>query len=153
TYPTGLGSRLLDISADGFSDEGSALNYHLAAMHEWLPSIQLIANSQIDIPGLADRALAAVKMPLARASLGGIAYCTGNSGGAYFQVPINHPMLELADRIFPPEQWPRTRSYSTEPILFKDAGWAILRSGTEVREQIQVDFDFGRSHGHGDLDR
>src|SRR5207248_1420938 len=60
-YPTGLVGRMHDISPDGFSDEGSALNYHLAAMREWLPSIGLLANSGLPFAGITDRAAAALK--------------------------------------------------------------------------------------------
>src|SRR5204862_6356382 len=70
-YPTGLVGRMHDISPDGFSDEGSALNYHLAAMREWLPSIGLVSNSGLPFAGITDRAAAALKMSLARASLNG----------------------------------------------------------------------------------
>src|SRR5205823_5980799 len=128
-YPTGLVGRMRDISPDGFSDEGGALNYHLAAMREWLPSIGLLANSGLPFADITDRAAAALKMPLARASLSGLAYCTGNSGAAWFHVPLDHEMFTLADRSLPPDLWPRDRHYLTEPTLFPDAGWAILRGG------------------------
>jgi hypothetical protein len=102
---------------------------------------------------LTYRALGALRRPLARAALSGQAYCTGNSGSAYYSIPLDHPDFVLADQIFDAKQWPRERKYSTEPKLWRDAGWAILRSGTKVDEQVVVNFDFGRSHGHGDLDR
>jgi hypothetical protein len=68
-------------------------------------------------------------------------------------VALDHPDFVLADQIFDAKQWPRDRKYSTEPKLWRDAGWAILRSGTKADQQIVVNLDFGRSHGHGDLDR
>lgn len=152
-YPTGIAGRMRDISPDGFSDEGSALNYHFAAMREWLPSIELLINSGINFPGVIDRAVAALKMPRERSSLSGLAYCTGNSGQAWFSVPLDHDMFKLADRILPADSWPRQRHYSSEPHLFHDAGWGILRSGLDADKQVMVNVDFGRSHGHGDLDR
>jgi hypothetical protein len=152
-YPTGIVGRMGDISPDGFSDEGSALNYHFGAMNEWLPSIQLLMASKMDWGSITDRALAALRMPLERAALSGQAYCTGNSGSAYYSVALDHPDFVLADKIFDAKQWPRDRKYSTTPKLWPDAGWAILRSGTHVDDQIVVNLDFGRSHGHGDLDR
>ncbi len=152
-YPTGISARMSDISLDGFSDEGSALNYHLAAMREWLPSIKLLLSTGLDWGDLTQRAVAAVKMPLLRATLNGTAYETGNSGTSWAQIPLNHPMFELADKIFPESLWPRKRAYDPDPILFRNAGWAILRTGKTADQQVQVDLDFGRSHGHGDLDR
>src|SRR5204863_8385948 len=103
--------------------------------------------------GITDRALAAIRMPLLRASLNGLAYCTGNSGGAWMSVGLDAEILTLADGVFPPGVWPRQRHYSTEPTLFRDAGWAILRTGDTVEKQVMVNVDYGRSHGHGDLDR
>lgn len=152
-YPTGIVGRMGDISPDGFSDEGSALNYHFGAMNEWLPSIQLLMASKMDWGSITDRALAALRMPLERAALSGQAYCTGNSGSAYYSVALDHPDFMLADKIFDAKQWPRDRAYSTTPKLWPDAGWAILRTGTHADDQIVVNLDFGRSHGHGDLDR
>jgi hypothetical protein len=151
--PMGIASRMKDISPDGFSDEGSALNYHWGAAREWFPSIEVLLNSKIPFPGLADRAAAAIKMPLLRASLSGIAYCTGNSGAAWFSVPLDADMFVMADRVFSPEIWPRQRHYATEPTLFRNAGWAILRTGQTPQTQVMVNVDYGRSHGHGDLDR
>jgi hypothetical protein len=152
-YPTGIVGRMGDISPDGFSDEGSALNYHFSAMNEWLPSMKLLIASRMDWGPITDRALAALRMPLERTALSGQAYCTGNSGSAYYSVALDHPDFVLADQIFDAKQWPRDRKYSTEPKLWRDAGWAILRSGTKADQQIVVNLDFGRSHGHGDLDR
>ena len=152
-HPVGLLARMKDITPDGFSDEGAALNYHLAGMREWFPSIELLLNSKIDFPDLTDRTVAALKMPIIRAGLNGVTYCTGNSGGAWFQIPLNHEMFQLADKIFPPEVWPRDRHYETAPHLFKDAGWAVLRTGDTIESQVEVNVDYGRSHGHGDLDR
>src|ERR1051326_6508668 len=104
-----------DISPDGFSDEGSALNYHSAAAREWFPSIELLLSSNISFPGITDRAVAAIKMPLLRASLNGLAYCTGNSGAAWFGVPLDSELFKLADEVFPPDLWPRQRHYETKP--------------------------------------
>ncbi|MBS3764812.1 MAG: heparinase II/III family protein, partial [Planctomycetes bacterium] len=151
--PSGILSRLQDISPDGFSSEGAPLNYHFAAMHEWLPSLKYISNSGLPWGDVRDRVLAALKMPLLRASLAGIAYCTGNSGRAWHGVDLENRMFELAEDIFPKEEWARKRSYSPDPKIFRDAGWAILRSGKKADQQVQIDIDYGRSHGHGDLDR
>jgi len=152
-HPMGIVSRLKDIEPDGFSDEGSALNYHLAAMNEWLPSIKLLLTSGLDFGDIKQRVIAAMKMPILRCDLTGTAYCTGNAGSGYFHVALDHPNFRLAEQFFPPEVWPRKRSYSTEPTLFRDSGWAILRTGETPQDQVVVNLDYGRSHGHGDLDR
>src|SRR5439155_15933414 len=95
-HPMGIASRMKDIEPDGFSDEGSALNYHLAAMNEWFPSIKLLSTSGLSFGNISERAIAALKMPLLRADLTGLAYCTGNSGTAYFGVSLDHPNFLLA---------------------------------------------------------
>lgn len=99
-FPTGILPRLQDISADGFSDEGAALNYHLAAMREWLPSLKLLANSSLPWASVHARVLAALRMPILRAALNGTAYCTGNSGIAWHHVDLDGDMFKLAEEIF-----------------------------------------------------
>ena len=149
-FYTGVLSRLQDITPDGFSSEGASLNYHNAAMSAWLPSLKLLAGSPIDWSDARKRALAAVKMPMLRAGPDGIAYCTGNSGRAWWTLNLKN---DLAEEIFSPEELPRQRNFSKVPILFKDAGWAILRSGDTAETHVAVNFDYGPTHGHGDRDR
>lgn len=150
---TGVTARLRDIAPDGFSAEGAALNYHFAGMREWLPALALLSNAGAPLGEARGRALAALHMPLRRAALNGIAYCTGNSGIAWHGVDPGHEAFDLAEKVFSPEEWPRKRGYSKEPALFPDAGWAVLRAGDTAETQIVVNLDYGRSHFHGDLDR
>ena len=149
-YPSGVLARLRDITPDGFSSEGGPLNYHRAAMNEWLPSLKLLAHSPVGWGDTRKRALAAVMMPILRADLDGIVYSTGNSGAAWGKVSLKN---DLAEKVFGPEEFPRQRAFSKEPVLFRDGGWAILRRGDTAETQVTVNFDYGPSHHHGDLDR
>lgn len=152
-FHTGVLARLRDISPDGFSGEGAPLNYHYAGMREWLPALGLLVNGGAPLGDIRGRALAALRMPLLRAGLNGLTYCTGNSGIAWHGVDRDHESYLLAEQIFSPQEWPRKREFGRDPVLFPDAGWAVLRAGDTVETQVLVNVDYGRSHFHGDLDR
>ena len=173
----GLLSRLKDIDADGFSSEGRPINYHFAAMTEYLPSLAFLRNSGLDPGDFKARLLAAIKMPYERATLWGVVPNTGDCGRGV-RVSNN----SLADQIlalFPEETWlldigrdstisakllraktgkpadPQgyRKLLETTPHLFKEAGMAILRTGDQPEDQIMATLDYGRNPMHGHLDR
>jgi hypothetical protein len=173
----GLISRLLDIDRDGFSSEGRPLNYHFAGMQEYLPSIAYLERSGLKIDYPKDRLLAAIRMPYLRATLTGRVPSTGDCGRGQSAGPT-----ALADhlfQIFPDEKWlldvgsastpskklwllktgattePEAwkRLLETRPRVFRDAGLAILRTGTTPESQIMATLDYGRNVFHAALDR
>lgn len=174
----GLLARLGDIDADGFSSEGRPPNYHLAGMNEYLPAIAYLLNSglKIDIP--KERLLAALRMPYERATLWGVIPNTGDCGRGGFRVGASSQADEIVS-LFPKESWlgdiarggslpakirnlqtghvPDKEAWrgllDTKPRLFRDAGFAILRSGDTPETQIMATLDYGRNLMHAHLDR
>lgn len=168
----GVVSRLRDIDADGFSSEGRPLNYHLAGMAEYLPSIAFLNNSGLPIRYPKERLLASVRMPFLRATLDGTVPSTGDCGRgqraarnrhAEHLIPIfpgeswlydvsgAQSRLHLSGREFDPDGW--RELLDPRPRLFPAAGMAILRSGDTADQQIMATLDFGRNVMHGALDR
>ncbi|MHC4398468.1 MAG: alginate lyase family protein [Planctomycetota bacterium] len=168
----GVVSRLRDVDADGFSSEGRPLNYHLAGMAEYLPSIAFLENSRLPIPYPKQRLLAAVRMPFLRATLDGIVPNTGDCGRGQRSGRNRHAEHLVA--LFPRESW--LDDVSGEPLrlhlagreldrdgwrklldpnprLFPAAGMAILRSGNTSDEQVMATLDYGRNVMHAALDR
>jgi len=173
----GLLRRLEDISPDGFSSEGRPLNYHHAAMSEYLPALAYLGNSNIAVELPAERLLAAIRMPFQRATLAGFVPATGDSGRG--MKVGKRSEADWLIGLFPKEDWlfdlgtlsspaARLAAYrsgrrpspdawqgliETEPRLFADTGYAILRTGRSVAEQVMVTLDFGRNPMHAHLDR
>ena len=173
----GLVSRLYDIDRDGFSSEGRPLNYHFGAMQEYLPSITYLENSGLKIDYPKERLLAAIRMPYERATLSGRVPTTGDCGRAQ-GVGLN-PLADCLIAIFPEEKWlfeigaagtvskklwllregraqdaeAWRKLLETKPRLFRDAGMAILRSGTTPEAQVMATLDYGRNVFHAALDR
>ncbi len=169
---SGIISRLGDIDEDGFSSEGRPLNYHYAGMTEYLPALSYLANSGLALKYPKDNLLAAFRMPFKRAALNGLVPNSGDCGLGQRVGPKG-----LADdfiSIFPDEDWlydagasPFTASLagkklgsdgwmkllSTEPVLFRHAGLAVLRSGSTVDTQVMATLDYGRNVMHAALDR
>lgn len=174
---TGLASRLKDLDAEGFSSEGRPINYHLAAMQEYLPAISYIRNSGLPVNLPTENLLAAVRMPYERANLAGTVPNAGDCGRGIQLGPT-----ALADELvalFPEEDWlldcgksstlaakirrlgkgaePRKSGWEnlldSQPKVFREAGFAILRSGTTAATQIMATLDFGASPMHGHMDR
>ena len=168
----GVLRRLDDITADGFSSEGRPINYHFAAMEEYLPTIGYISRSGLDVEINKKNLAAAVRMPFQRATLNGTVPLSGDSARGY-----SMRATKYADEIyeFMPEEWLKkagsgtTLSFKikdekpekdawkslleTKPILFKDAGLAILRTGDTIEDQIMVTLDYGKNVFHAHLDR
>ncbi len=168
----GLIRRLDDITADGFSSEGRPINYHFAAMAEYLPTIGYISRSGLNVEINKNNLAAAVRMPFQRAALNGTIPLSGDSARGYAIRPTKY-----ADEIyeFMPEEWLKkagagsTLSFKikdekpekdawkslleTKPTLFKDAGFAILRTGETIEDQIMVTLDYGKNVFHAHLDR
>jgi len=170
-------SRLSDIDADGFSSEGRPLNYHFAGMREYLPAINYLGNSGLEIPYLKRNLLEAIRMPYLRATLSGSVPSAGDCGRA--QGVSSNALADHLIGIFPKEQWlfeigrsstmakrirlalanrrPKPDAWkkfiSAKPHVFRHAGLAILRSGTTPQTQIMVTLDYGRSIYHGHRDR
>lgn len=174
----GLISRLSDIDDDGFSSEGRPPNYHMAAMDEYLPAMAYLHNSGLKITYPKERLLAAVKMLYTRATLSGLIPNTGdcgrggvpvtNSSQAEFLIPIfpdqpwllevgkNQTLLSKARRLAQGVPYNKDGYLSLldkKPILFKQAGLAILRSGDTPGTQIMTTLDYGRNPMHAHLDR
>ena len=168
----GLLSRLRDIDADGFSSEGRPINYHFAAMSEYLPSIGYLSNMGIAIDFPKERLLAAVRMPFQRAALTGHIPNSGDCGR--WQNAGPNRLADALIPFFPEEAWLWDVGASglrrvtagvsekpgnwktlleTKPRLFREAGLAILRNGDTPEEQIQVTFDYGKALFHASLDR
>lgn len=173
----GLASRLRDITADGFSSEGRPLNYHFAAMAEYLPTINYLELSGLKIDYPKDRIPAALRMPYQRATLSGMLPSTGDCARG-MQVGAQ-PLADQVAGVFPNEKWladigrastlsTKVRRYAsgsaapenawrslleTKPHLFKDAGLAILRTGDTAHTQVYTTLDYGRNFFHAALDR
>ena len=174
---TGVIRRLADLDAQGFSSEGRPLNYHRAAMTEYVATIGYLESAGLDIEYPKQNLLEAVRMPYQRASLWGSVPNAGDSG-RWQSVGVNAIAAKLA-RLFPDEPWllevgnrpdrvgkwlamrrdikPGAGDWKklvpTEPVLFEDAGLAILRQGNTADQQIMVTLDYGASLFHGHLDR
>ena len=173
----GLLRRLEDITPGGFSSEGRPLNYHYAAMSEYLPALGFLDNAGMAVEFPKQRILAAIRMPYLRANLAGLVPNTGDCGRG-IRVSSTH----LADHVlgmFPEEEWlfdlgrlstvsSQLMAYreekrpdrdgwrdllETEPRLFRDAGYAILRTGDSRENQIMATLDYGRNPMHAHLDR
>lgn len=175
---SGLITRLRDIDDDGFSSEGRPLNYHLAAMNEYLPAIGYVLNSGLKVEIPKQRLLAAVRMPYQRAALSGVVPNAGDCGrGSAFSG--SSAQADLLVPVFPEEPWllkigrgstlsakirslmsgvgPQQDGYrqllETKPRLFRDAGLAILRAGDTPETQMMATLDYGRNPMHAHLDR
>ncbi len=173
----GLQARLKEIDGDGFTSESRAINYHIASLNEFLPSIYYVRNSGLKIELPMNSLLAAGRLPYARSTLWGMIPNTGDCARG-----ITAANMFLADEllsIFPGEIWlqdcgrdstlvSKIRRLSngraaqkdgfrqfldTKPRLFRDAGFAILRSGGTPETQIMATLDFGRNIAHAHLDR
>lgn len=169
----GLLRRLSDIDEDGFSSEGRPLNYHFAAMSEYLPSIGYLENMGVKVKYPKERLLAAMRMPFRRATLTGHVPSSGDCG-RWNSTGLNR-LADALIPIFPEESWlwpvgatPLRRLIATtppadgagwkallqtEPHLFRTAGLAVMRQGQTAQEQIQLTFDYGRNLFHAALDR
>ncbi|MFQ5807989.1 MAG: heparinase II/III family protein [Armatimonadota bacterium] len=171
----GLAKRLTDITADGFSSEGRPLNYHFAGMTEYLPTLLYVRNSGLPIELPYERLLAAVRMPLERATLTGHVPASGDAGAGWGMRPSSH--YDVVYELFPEAEWlyelgrqstvrtllksvsepPARDAWKThlrrEPTLFRDAGMAILREGDTADEQVYATLDYGRNVMHAGLDR
>ncbi len=173
----GLLRRLNDITPDGFTSEGRPLNYHHAAMSEYLPALAFLDNSQIAVDFPKERLLAAIRMPYQRATLDGFIPNTGDIGRG-FRVGKRTEADWLVG-MFPDETWlfdlgnlstiqaqlaahrtgrrPEAQAWQqlveSRPRLFEYAGYAILRSGQTSAEQIMTTLDFGRNPMHAHQDR
>ena len=173
----GLQARLQEIDGDGFTSESRPINYHIASMYEFLPSIYYVKNSGLrtDLP--MNALLAAGRLPYARATLWGAIPNTGDC--ARGPTAGNLPLADELLAIFPGETWlqdcgrdsslvskirrlsngraPQKDGFrqflETKPRLFRDAGFAILRSGGTPETQIMATLDFGRNIAHAHLDR
>jgi hypothetical protein len=173
----GLLPRLLDLTPDGFSSEGRPLNYHRAAMAEYLPSLAYLAQAHLEVDFPRERLLAAVRMPYRRATLAGLVPNSGDCGRGFSVGPSSeaHGLLDM----FPGEAWlydigrgdtipaqlrawrtgkapdPKAAAalLETTPTLFADAGLAILRQGGTAAEQVMATLDYGRNTMHAHLDR
>jgi len=178
---SGAVSRLYDIEPDGFSSEGRPLNYHFAAMNEYLPTIVFLQNSALGIDYPKDRILAALRMPYQRATLGGVIAGAGDSGRGHGMeyYGARNARADWLISIFPDEQWlydiggagtaakklwllkadrksdPQAwrKLLETTPRLFAHSGMAVLRSGRTEDEQVMVTLDYGRNVYHAAMDR
>ena len=173
----GLRARLKEIDGDGFTSESRAINYHIASLNEFLPSIYYVKNSGLKIDLPMDSLLAAGRLPYARSTLWGAIPNTGDC--ARGMTAGNMPLADELLAIFPGETWlqdcgrdstlvSKIRRLSNgrapqkdgfrqflekEPRLFREAGFAILRSGGTPETQIMATLDFGRNIAHAHLDR
>lgn len=173
----GLRARLKEIDQDGFTSESRPINYHIASLKEFLPSIYYAQNSGLEIDVPVDSLLVAGRLPYARATLWGMIPNSGDC--ARGMTASNLPLADELLAIFPAEAWlqdcgrdstliSKIRRISngrpvrkdgfrqfleTGPRIFKEAGFAILRSGETPETQIMATLDFGRNIAHGHLDR
>ena len=173
----GLIKRLQDIDSDGFSAEGRPLNYHFAAMHEYLPAVTYLENSGLNLKYGKERIINAVRMPYERATISGEVPNAGDIGrGARIGAsPYADELLAIA----PDQTWlrkigqgksiiARLRAVLSDeevergswrdmigrkPKLFSEAGFAILRTGDTAEEQVMLTFDYGRSVFHDGYNR
>lgn len=172
----GLLKRLNDIDEDGFSSEGRPVTYHLAAMAEYLPALVYLHNSGLQIPGFdKNKILKAFEMPYERATLAEQVPISGDMARGY--TIRNSNLADYLIGLFPDQEWlleagtgstlaaqarrlaaaPATANTTpllrTAPKLYKDAGFAILRSGTTPETQVMATLDWGRSVMHSGFDR
>jgi len=173
----GIANRLSDIDADGFSSEGRPLNYHFAAMTEYVDSILHLQNSGIEVDLPLERLLEAARMPFLRATLSG--RVPNAADCARWQSVHRTSVLGQVAAVFPREDWlvevggvrtlsTQVRAYESglafdgeawrrhvtpDPVLFADAGMAILRRGDTEEEQIMLTLDYGESLFHAHRDR
>ena len=173
----GLQARLKEIDSDGFTSESRAINYHIASMNEFLPSIYYLKNSGLKIDLPMKSLPAAGRLPYARATLWGVIPNTGDC--ARGMTASNMALADELLAIFPEETWlqdcgrdstvvskirrlstgraPQKDGFrqflETQPRLFQEAGFAILRSGETPETQIMATLDFGRNIAHAHLDR
>ena len=168
----GIISRLRDIDNDGFSSEGRPLNYHFAAMAEFVPSIGYLARSGLPVQYPGEKLLAAVRMPYYRCSLTGYVPNSGDCGrgrsagriwlaeslipifpdeGWLYDAGASPLQLHLAGRKSGRDAW--RKLIHTGPHLFREAGMAIVRSGDTAQEQVMATLDYGRNVFHAGLDR
>jgi len=174
---SGVITRLSDIDGDGFSSEGRPINYHFAAMSEYLPAISFLENCGLNIDYPKERLLAAIRMPYLRADLSGKIPSTGDCGRG--QGVRNNRLADYLVTVFPEERWlfeiggastvakklwmlkagaevdPEAwkKLLETKPRRFPEAGMAILRSGETPETQIMATLDYGRNVFHAALDR
>ncbi|MDP6507403.1 MAG: hypothetical protein QF886_27500, partial [Planctomycetota bacterium] len=160
-YDSGLMKRLTDIKPDGFTSEGRPLNYHYSSMNEYIHAVPLVRNSGLAIDFPYDLLKAALRMPYERATLSGYVPVTGDNGCGMSVQPS--PLCDVVYDLFPNEEWlyqagarstPLTflkslktkppeknawkKAIKTEPTLFPQAGFAILRSGNVPEEQVYL---------------
>lgn len=168
----GLLARIRDIDADGFSSEGRPFGYHFAAMAEYLPAVEYLANAGLRLPFETGRLLAAMRMPYRRVTLTGLAPNAGDCARGNRVGP--QPLAGHLATLFPGEPWlldlgangtlaAKIRAYregrqadpdayraliETAPTLFAGAGLAVLRSGTNAADQVMATLDYGRAYFH-----
>lgn len=173
----GLRARIMDIDEQGFSSEARPLNYHFSGMVEYLPSVLYIINSGLALKLQTNRLLEAMRMPYRRVTLTGQGPASGDCGRGNKVGP--QPLAAQLFGIFPHEDWlldaagassaqaklcairagrtPSAEAYrrliSADPTLFREAGFAILRSGAMAEEQVMATLDYGRAYYHVGLNR
>ena len=172
----GLLNCVEDLDADGFSSEGRPLNYHFAAMTEYLPTVTFLENSGLKLDYPRERIKQAILMSYQRAALNGMIPNTGDSG-RYLAV-ANNALADHLVGMFPNDPWlfdiggdsTLTKSLrifesgktpkgswqnllEKTPRLFDNAGMVILRKGDTADEQIMATLDYGRNPFHACLDR
>lgn len=173
----GLRARITDIDSQGFSSEGRPLNYHFSGMVEYLPSVLYIVNSGLPVELETGRLLEAMRMPYSRVTLTGQGPASGDCGRGNRVGP--QPLAAQLLGLFPKEEWlldaagpasmqaklhalrtGRTTSaeayrrlIDSDPKLFRESGFAILRSGRAVEEQVMATLDYGRAFYHVGLNR
>ncbi|MCX5661451.1 MAG: heparinase II/III family protein [Planctomycetota bacterium] len=172
----GLLNCVADLDPDGFSSEGRPLNYHFAAMTEYLPTVAYLENSGLKLDYPRERIKSAILMSYQRAALNGLIPNTGDSGR--YQMAGNQPLADHLVGMFPDDRWlfdiggtstlskslrvfemgkpPKTGwedLLETNPRVFRTAGMAILREGRSADEQVMVTLDYGRNPFHACLDR
>lgn len=168
----GLLVRIADIDGDGFSSEGRPIGYQFAGMAEYLPAVVYLDNAGLNLPFDKRKLLGAMRMPYRRATLTGWAPNCGDCARG-FKAGLQ-PLAANLVAMFPDERWlldvsgkgtlsAKIRAYlggvkadpdawrsllETEPTLFPEAGFAILRAGATAEEQIMVTLDYGRANYH-----
>jgi len=173
----GLVARINDIDRDGFSSEGRPIGYQLAGMAEYLPAVGYLEASGLRLPFDRQRLLAAIRMPYLRTTLTGWAPNCGDCARG-FRAGAS-PLAAHLIPMFPEEKWlldvgatgtlsAKVRNHlagtkpdpeawrslmETKPTLFRDTGFAILRSGTSAEDQVMVTLDYGRANYHTGFNR